>query len=219
MEQPEQIGEQELSAYFERTALPIQRIELQLAEIECTAREVKTQAEAGMAARQAKADAAWSAYKRARGAEDGEEDLKRSAKAFEKAMNAVRPPVWLAAREALINVDLARSALQSDKGDEAVEAAMRAVNAWWRMRTRQFEKPFRYGFEGLRARSKGGKKRAELMAKEAADRNSRIQQSHANMVSAGHPRSYAVKILAARYSVSTKTIHRILKKASGIRSS
>lgn len=219
MEQPELIGEQELSAYFERTALPIQRIELQLAEIERTAREVKTQAEVGMAARQAKADAAWSAYERALEAEDGEEDLKQSAKAFEKAMNAVRPPVWLAAREALINVDLARSALQSNKGDEAVEAAMCTVNAWWRMRTRQFEKSLRYGFEGLRARSKGGKKRAALMAREAAGRDLRIQRAHADMVSAGHPRSDAVKALAARHGVSPKTIHRILKKASGTRSS
>lgn len=147
MEQSEPIDEQELLAYFERTALPIQRIELQLKEIERTAQEAKAKAEIGMAARQAKANAAWSAYERARGAKDRETGLQRSAEAFEKAMNAVRPPVWFAAREALIHVDLARKALQSDKRDEAVEAAMRAVNAWWRMRTRQFEKSLRYGFD------------------------------------------------------------------------
>lgn len=219
MEQSEPIDEQELLAYFERTALPIQRIELQLKEIERTTQEAKAKAEIGMAARQAKANAAWSAYERARGAKDRETGLQRSAEAFEKAMNAVRPPVWFAAREALIHVDLARKALQSDKRDEAVEAAMRAVNAWWRMRTRQFEKSLRYGFDGLQARSKGGKKRAELMAKDLEDRNSRILQAYAEIVRAGHPRSDAVKIVAARHGVSTKTIHRVLKKGNGTCSS
>jgi hypothetical protein len=191
----------ELLTYFERTALPIQRIELQLSEIEATAKAAKAQAEVGMEARQAKADHAWSTYGRILGLEKDEHALKGAANAFEKAMNAVRSPVWFAAREALINVDLARKALEADKGDEAVEAAMRAVKAWWRMRTRQYERPLRYGFEGIQARSKGGKKRAEMMAREVADRNANIQHVYAGMIEAGYPRSDAVKILATRYEV------------------
>jgi hypothetical protein len=208
-------SEEELKAQFGRTATPTQRIHLWLDEIETSASAVQADIDATLSERQQTADAAARRYYalRARGLPEDSEELRQAAEDFCDTANAVRPPVWLAAREALLNAGLVRECLAGGTGDEAVEAALRAVNAWWRMRTLQFEKPIRYGFEGLKARSEGGKKRAAHLAEENLQRDVDIRQTYeAIRATREHGRAEIIKLLATRFDLSPKQIRRILPR-------
>ena len=208
-------SEEELKAYFGRTATPTQRIYLWLDQIETSACAVQAEIDATLSERQQTADAAARHYEaiRARELPVDSEELHQAAKDFCDMANAIRPPLWLAAREALLNAGLVRECLARGAGDEAVEAALRAVNAWWRMRTLQFEKPIRYGFEGLKARSEGGKKRAAHLAGENLQRDVDIRQTYdAIRATREYSRAEIVKLLATKFGLSPKQIRRILPR-------
>lgn len=205
--------EGDIKAYFERTATPTQRIGLWLDQIEETANAVQAGIDQSREERQRAAGAALQRYEavRSRKPPTDSDELSDAATAYCDAANAVRPPLWTLAREALINAKLVREDLARGVGDEAVEAALRAVNAWWRMRTVQFEKPIRYGFEGLEARSQGGKKRAVHVAQENAARDAKICQTYRNILAErSYSRADAIKLLSDSFRLTTKQIRRIV---------
>jgi hypothetical protein len=206
-----------MRSYFSRTATPRQRIEIWLDNIETSARSAQADCDRNLDARQSKADAAlarYAALQSLSGAGDDSEELSDAARKVSEALNAVRPPVWLTAREALINAALVRDALARNVADEAVEASLRAVNAWWRMRTLQFEKQMLHGFEGIKARQKGGKKRATRQAEENARRDARLRQSYQAILRTKlHSQADIIRLLASRSGLSTRQIRRIVLRA------
>ncbi len=206
-------SDEDITNFFERTATPTWRIGLWLDQIEATANTIQADIDQSLTERQRAADAARHHYEavRTRKPSADSEELGDAARAYCDAANAVRPPLWVVAREALINAKLVREDLARGAGDEAVDAALRAANAWWRMRTLQFEKPIRYGFEGLEARSLGGKKRAAHAAEENAERNAKICRTYDNILEErSHSRAEAIKLLSDSFQLTTKQIRRIV---------
>lgn len=107
-------SEEDLKAYFERTATPLQRIGLWLEQIEETANAAQAGIDQSREGRQRTADTALQRYEavRARKPPTDSDELSEAAKAYCDAANAVHPPLWTHAREALINAKLVREDLE-----------------------------------------------------------------------------------------------------------
>jgi len=209
-----------LFGFKQSTALPVQRVEVWLEQIEERCRRAQASIEENWPALEAELEEARTAYetleaesKRAKSPPNKRVVLK-ALRAYCNASNALRPPLWMLSQEGLRNAHLLRERLADGNAAEAVEAALRAMNAVWKLQSKQLEKPMEAALKGYASWSKGGTKKAKLQREKLAGRNEQIAHARAAMVAAGETSEVRmVAMLADRFGLSKKQLKRILSQS------
>jgi hypothetical protein len=208
-------------ASFEKVPpTPALRIEIWLQQIELRAQSVTAALNKEMPEREQAAHDAQANYRRLlevaerTGKARDRRAAEKAARIYCDAANAVRPALWWLAQDATINTALVRESLTKAAAGEAVEAALRAMNATWKLQGKKIEKQLRAASKGYKSWSSGGTKRAAAVRAKLAGRNLDIVKRRDALAELKDRSDAEIhNVLAETFHLSVKQIRRILTVA------